>query len=96
MTKRGISVEQAKKIREEKGIEETKLQKARMKKGYSQKTLSVVSGVSQRSIQCYEQRTREIDGARLEALCNLSLALDCKIEDIIESTELIEKFRLTK
>lgn len=96
MKKRGISVEKAKEIRAAKGIEETKLQKARMKKGYSQKTLSVITGVSQRSIQCYEQRTREIDGIRLEALCSLCIALDCKIEDIIESEELIAKFKLVK
>ena len=96
MKKRGISVEKAKELRAAKGIEETKLQKARMKKGYSQKTLSVITGIPPRTIQCYEQRTRDIDSARLEALCSLCIALDCKIEDIIESEELIEKFKLVK
>ena len=96
MTKKGISVEQAKKIRDDKGIEETKLQKARLKKGYSQKQLSVASGVTTRSIQCYEQRLRDVNGARLESLCDLAIALDCKIEDIIDKKDLIEKFRMVK
>lgn len=96
MTKRGISVEEAKRIREAKGLEPTKLQKIRTKKGYSQKQLSVVSGVSLRAIQCYEQRIRDIDGAHFDALCSLCIALDCKIEDIIENEKLIEKYRLAK
>lgn len=96
MTKKGISIEQAKKIREEKGIEDTKLQQARLKKGYSQNQLSVVSGIARRTIQCYEQRERAIDSAHLETLCALCLALDCKIEDILESKDLIEKFKMVK
>lgn len=79
-----------------KEFKRTKLQEARTKKGYSQKQLSVVSGVSQRSIQCYEQRLRSIDGAHLDTLCALCFALDCKIEDILENTDLIEKFRICK
>lgn len=96
MTKRGITPQQAKKIREEKGIEETKLEKLRVKKGLSQSSLSAISGVTIRAIQTYEQQSRPIDRARLDTLCRLCLALDCKIEDIIEDKELIEKYRLTK
>ena len=96
MTKRGISPQQAKDIRAEKGIEETKLQKLRVKKGLSQSSLAAISGVPKRTIQCYEQQTRPIDGARLNSLCDIGLALGCKIEDILESKTLIEKFRLSK
>lgn len=96
MAKKGISVETAKKIREKKGIEETKLQKMRVKKNYSQNQLAVVSGVAARAIRSYEQRERAIEGAHLETLCNLCLALDCKIEDIIENKDLIEKYKMTK
>lgn len=76
--------------------EDTKLQTLRLKKGLSQNGLSLKSGVSKRSIECYEQRTRHIDGAKLETLCALCFALDCKIEDIIESKTLIDKFRMCK
>lgn len=96
MSKRGMRPETAKKIREAKGIEDTKLQKIRVQRGLSQKDLSVISGVSKRSIQCYEQRTRDIDSAHINTLCGLALALNCKIEDVIESQELIDRFRLAK
>lgn len=78
------------------GTEHTKLQTARINKGYTQNQLSVVAGISVRTIQCYERKARDIDGAGLETLCDLSIALDCKIEDILESKDLIEKFRLAK
>lgn len=96
MTKRGIDPKTAQKIRSEKGIEDTKLQKLRVKKGLSQNDLSVISGVTKRAIQCYEQQTRIIDNASLEKLCDLCLALDCSIEDILENEKLIAKYRLVK
>lgn len=96
MNKKGITVETAKKIRESKGIKETRLQKLRVAKGYSQKQLAAVSGVTVRAIQCYEQQTRPIEGARLDTLCSLCFALDCKIEDILENATLIEKYRICR
>lgn len=94
--KKGMTPSQAAKIRAKKGIAETKLQRLRVKKGMSQYELSVVSGVPTRRIQYYEQTAGAINGARLEALCRLSIALDCKLEDILESNSLIEKLRKTK
>jgi len=96
MNKKGITVEIAKKIRDDKGIKETKLQKLRVKKGYSQKQFAAVSGVTVRAIQGYEQRSRPIEGARLDTLCSLCFALDCKIEDILENETLIEKYKICK
>ena len=96
MRKRGMTPERARKLREAKGIEETKLQKIRVEKGFSQKDLSVVSGVTVRSIQCYEQRTRDINSARLDTLCHLCMSLGVKIEDILESDTLIERYRIVK
>lgn len=96
MRKRGMSPTQARKKRLEKGMTETKLQKLRVKKGLSQTELAAISGVPMRRIQKYEQQVVSIDSAKLNALCALSLALDCKIEDILESKSLIDKFRLAK
>ena len=96
MKKRGISPAQAKKIRAAKGLEDTKLQKLRVEKGLSQTALAAKSGVTRRAIESYEQRIRPIDSARLDTLCRLCFALDCKIEDILESKELIEKFKLAR
>lgn len=96
MVKKGITPQIAKKIRASKGIEETNLQKIRVEKGLSQGELAETSGITRRTIQGYEQQTRPIEGARLEILCDLCIALGCKIEDIIDSQELIEKYKRTK
>ena len=70
----------------------TNLQKVRIKKGLSQKELSTLSGVPFKSIQNYEQRHRDIDGAKLETLCDIAAALDCGIENITESETLKKKY----
>ena len=93
---RGITPEQAQKIRADKGIEETNLQKIRVEAGLSQQALADDSGVTKRAIQCYEQKYRNIDGAKLQTLCDLAAALGCKIEDILESEELINKYKSVK
>ena len=96
MTKRGITPEQAKKNNELKGLKETNLQRIRVKKGLSQNDLSIIAGVTKRAIQCYEQRTRNIDGAKLETLCDLSIALGCKVSDLLEDEKLIERYKVVK
>ena len=96
MGKRGMNPRQAAKVRAEKGVEGSKLQKLRVKKGLSQTELSIVSGVARRTIQCYEQKSSPIERAKLHTLCNLASSLDCTIEDLLENEEIIEKFRATK
>lgn len=96
MRKRGITVEVAQKVRQSQGLKETKLQRLRVKRGLTQSELSAVSGVTQRAIQCYEQELRPIEGAKLETLCDLSIALGCKIDDIIDSKKLIDKYQKAK
>ena len=89
MRKRGISVDQAKKIRAANGIKDTNLQIARVSRGMSQRDLADASGVTLRAIQQYEQGNRPIEGAKLETLCRLCVALDCKIADILDSRRLV-------
>ena len=96
MRKMGISVQQAKKIRADKGLDETKLQKIRVKRGLSQSGLAKKSGVSVRAIQMYEQQERLIDNAKLITICNLCVALNCKLVDILEDKETIAKLQATK
>lgn len=96
MRKRGITVEAAQKVRKSQGLKETKLQRMRVKRGLTQGELAAASGVTQRAIQCYEQELRPIEGAKLETLCDLSIALGCKIEDIIDSKKLLGKYRKAK
>ena len=75
---------------------DNKLKALRIKKGYSQHDLSVASGVTKRSIQYYEQHDHSINLAKLEAICDLCIALDCKIEDILEEDDVMRKFKLVK
>lgn len=70
-----------------------KLQSIRKSKKMSCKRLAEKSGVPMRSIQYYEMRPDTFDGAKLSTLLKLSEALDCKIYDILESDELIEKLK---
>ena len=93
---RGMTPEQAKKIREQRGLKETKLQKFRVAKGLSQRELSVISGVSSRAIKSYEQQERNINKAQLNILCDLAIALNCKISDILEDETLIERYKICR
>lgn len=94
MGKRGMKPYQATQLKVEKGIKLTKLQKIRVKRNLSQSELSALSGLSVRRIQHYEQVEKSVENARLDTLLNLCVALNCKLEDIIESKSLIDKLRM--
>ena len=67
--KRGMSPGKAKELREIKGVvDKTNLQKIRVEKGLSQNDLAVMSQVPLRTIQCYEQGSIGLGGARLDTL----------------------------
>lgn len=70
-----------------------KLQQIRKLKGLSQSQLAKAAGISTQVLQRYEMGYRNIDGAALDRLCDIAIALDCSIYDIIESDELIEKLK---
>ena len=70
-----------------------KLKDVRLAKGMSQSELAEKSGLNLRTIQAYEQGAKSIDGAKLDSLADLAIALDCSMADILESDELIEKCR---
>ena len=63
---------------------ETKLKCIRTAKGYSQKQLAELSGVSLRSIQMYEQRRKDINKAQSDSLFHLAKVLGCTMEDLLE------------
>lgn len=97
MSKKGMSPKTAEKIRIQKGIDKgTKLRRMRVKKGLSQSELVALSGIKIKTLQRYEQSSIPINGAKLSTLVSLCYALNCKIEDIIESEELLLKYRATK
>lgn len=94
---RGMSPQKAAEIRREKGIlTNSKLQQLRVEKGLSQSGLAAISGVPIRAIQSYEHKNRSIELAKLETILDLCIALDCKIQDIIEDKDILAKLRLLK
>lgn len=71
------------------------LKEMRQKKGYSRTTLADITGVSARNIEHYESGYRDINLAKLDTLCTLALALDCKVDDLLTNDDLKRKFRKT-
>lgn len=71
------------------------LQDQRKKAGLSQAELAAVSGVKVRTLQQYESGQRNINGAKLDTLCTLALALGCTVFDIIEDDQLKIKLKKT-
>ncbi len=62
----------------------SKLQTLRKNCNYSQRELSEKSGVNLRTLQQYEAGSKDINKAAGSTLLQLSNALGCKIEDIME------------
>ena len=69
----------------------SKLQELRKNKGLSQNDLALICNMSKRTLQHFEQGSSLIDGAGLDKLVPLALALDCKISDLLEDAVLIEQ-----
>lgn len=62
----------------------TALEKARREAGLSRKKLSELSGVSFRSLECYEQRKNDINIANVKTVRALAQAIGCPIEKILD------------
>lgn len=63
----------------------------RNKKGMTRKELSEKSGINIRTIEGYELGYRDVEMAYIDTLLSLSIALDCKISDLLENEETIKK-----
>lgn len=62
------------------------LKRIREEKNITQAKLSEISGVNLQMIQKYEMGIRDINKAQGITLHALAQALECKIEDLIETT----------
>lgn len=62
------------------------LKKIREERNITQAKLSEVSGVNLQMIQKYEMGVRDINKAQGITLHALAQALECKIEDLLETT----------
>lgn len=59
------------------------LKEIRENNGLSQSELAVLSNVSKRMIQYYEQGAKDINKASAQTIYYLSQALNCNMEDLI-------------
>ena len=74
-----------------------KLKQLRQSKQMTQGQLAEAAGLNLRTIQHYEQGSKNLDHARIDTLMKICIALDCKLTDLIENEEfqqLIEKANL--
>ena len=62
----------------------TALEKARREAGMSRKKLAEVSGVSFRSLECYEQKKNDINVANVKTVRALAQALNVPMEKILD------------
>ena len=71
----------------------SKLKKARIRKGYTQESLAELSGVNIKSIAAYEQNPAKLSNASVNTILKLCDSLGVDIEDIInyETVNLNEK-----
>lgn len=67
-----------------------KLQAMRKAKGLSQSQLAEMTGLNVRTLQHYEQGSKCFDNANMNTILKVCLALECKIEDVVENPRQIE------
>jgi DNA-binding XRE family transcriptional regulator len=72
---------------------ETNLARLRKNIAWSQSDLAVASSVSKRTIQQYEQRSKDINKARVWTVYQLAKALGCEIGDLLEKAPYEKKER---
>ena len=71
----------------------TKLKKARLNAGLTQKKLSEITGISLRTLQGYEEGRRSLDNAQFRTTILICHALGCNPVEVIEDEELKSKIR---
>ena len=69
----------------------TNLQRIRLEKGLTQSQLAEAAKISVRTLQHYEQRTRDINKAQGQTLLSLARSLSVNIENILETGNNNEK-----
>jgi transcriptional regulator with XRE-family HTH domain len=62
----------------------------RQTKGLSQSQLAEKANMNVRTLQHYEQGSKVFDHARIDTILRVCLALNCKLEDIIENQDYID------
>lgn len=67
-----------------------KLKEMRQSRGLSQIQLAEKTGLNVRVLQHYEQGSKIFDNARIDTIMKVCIALNCKLEDVIENPEYLD------
>lgn len=67
-----------------------KLKEMRQSKGLSQSQLADKTGINVRTLQHYEQGSKIFDHARIDTIMKICIALNCKLEEVIDNPEYVE------
>lgn len=67
-----------------------KLKKLRQASGLSQSQFAEKAEMSIRTLQHYEQGSKNFDHARIDTILKACLVLNCSLEDIIENPEYVD------
>lgn len=67
-----------------------KLKEMRQSRGLSQSQLAEKTGINIRTLQHYEQGSKNFDHARIDTILRVCIALGCKLDDIIENPEYVD------
>lgn len=69
-----------------------KLKALRQAAGLSQAQLGEITGLNYRTLQHYEQGTKDLNAAKLQTLLKLCNALNCTLPDIITDPETLAEW----
>ena len=67
-----------------------KLKEMRQSRGLSQIQLAEKTGLSVGVLRHYEQGSKIFDNARIDTIMKVCIALNCKLEDVIENPEYLD------
>lgn len=68
----------------------SKLKETRLKASITQKALAETVGMNLGTLRHYEQNSKNFDHAKMETILKTCIALNCKLEDVVESPQLID------
>lgn len=67
-----------------------KLKAKRLEAGMSQSQLAEKANLNVRTIQHYEQGSKNFDHARIDTVLKVCLALNCKFDEVIENQNFVD------
>lgn len=81
-----------KKTRPPRNAASTKLKALRVARGITQREMVERTGINAGTYSQYEQGVKKFDNARINVILRVCVALNCRIDDIMENPEYINAY----